>query len=63
MDQAAAVAKKARRPRGGASAPCPKCSGPTQVEVTRRNGDDVVRNRVCIRKKCGHKFITREARE
>lgn len=54
------VAKKTR-PRGGASAPCPKCGGPTHVEVTRRREDAVVRNRVCVRKRCGHKFMTSEA--
>jgi len=49
-----------KRARGGASAPCPKCGGPSHVEVTRRVEGTVRRSRRCTKKKCGHRFTTLE---
>lgn len=47
-----------KKPRGGASVPCPKCKAPTRVLETRRTGSLVTRNRAC--KKCSHEFVTEE---
>jgi len=53
---------KTKRPRGGASIPCPRCKGPTRVLQTRRNIDKSVwRERNCP--KCEHVFDTLERPE
>lgn len=36
------------RPRGGASVPCPTCASDSHVELTRRDGDTVMRTRKCL---------------
>lgn len=51
--------KKTKKPRGGASYPCPRCGSPTQVRTTRLREEGVVRNRECG--SCGEIFDTREA--
>jgi hypothetical protein len=35
------------RPRGGATVPCPRCGRDSRVVITRRDGPDVVRRRIC----------------
>ena len=51
--------KTSKRPRGGASIPCPRCKSPTRVLQTRRNTDKSVwRERNCPT--CKHVFDTRE---
>lgn len=54
--------KPKRRLRGGTSAPCPKCGGPSRVIVTRRAGDIVTRRRSCLKRSCHHEFKTEETR-
>ena len=49
--------KTITRPRGGASHPCPVCSAASRVRDTRRAGEGVERQRVCVK---GHEFTTRE---
>jgi len=44
------------RPRGGASLPCPECAGNTEVIITRRKEDKVLRQRRCLKRRCGAKF-------
>lgn len=57
--------KKKRTPRlrGGASAPCPRCGGPSRVIVTRRLGDQISRRRECLARRCRHEFKTTEEAE
>ncbi len=50
--------QKPKRTRGGASVPCPVCSGPSHVIITRRVEDHVVRKRQCDRQR--HPFTTSE---
>lgn len=54
------VSTKKKRPRGGASVPCPKCGGPSRVVDTRRSDKigSVQRKRLCIPK--GHSFESEE---
>ena len=52
--------RKAKRSRGGATTPCPECDGPSEVLVTRRKGQKIVRNRKCKSRSCGHRFTTEE---
>ncbi len=42
--------KSKKRPRGGASVPCPKCGGPSRAIDTRRHKTTgkVLRNRECL---------------
>jgi transcriptional regulator NrdR family protein len=49
-----------KRSRGGASAPCPRCKGPTRVSDTRRSGEGVRRLRRCVAARCRHVFSTEE---
>jgi transcriptional regulator NrdR family protein len=46
------------RKRGGASMPCPKCNSVTRVVQTRRDEDEIWRDRECH--KGHHRFWTRE---
>jgi transcriptional regulator NrdR family protein len=53
------MSKVIKRPRGGASIPCPRCNTPTRVLQTRRNPDTTVRReRNCP--KCNFIFNTNE---
>ncbi len=49
---------KTKRPRGGASVPCPKCGGPSRAIETRRKKGKVVRNRECL--ECTKSFASEE---
>jgi len=48
------------RPRGGASCPCPECSGHSEVIVTKRVDLKVLRERKCLSRECGARFRTVE---
>jgi len=48
------------RPRGGASVLCPQCGKDSRVIITRRDGRDVVRRRVC-KGRAEHLFETTES--
>jgi transcriptional regulator NrdR family protein len=52
--------RRKKRLRGGASAPCPRCKGPSHVIITRRDEERprVNRHRECL--KCGTTFETKE---
>lgn len=55
--------RKPKRPRGGASAPCPRCTSPSRVLDTRRgNNGTVTRTRRCNSVECAHTFVTHERR-
>ncbi len=47
------------RPRGGATVPCPRCGANSSVIITRRDGTNVVRQRVC-KGRTEHLFNTTE---
>lgn len=52
-----------QRKRGGATLPCPVCSGVTYVKETRRlNEKTIKRLRRCKKRKCGAQFISHEER-
>jgi hypothetical protein len=53
------IKKMKGRPRGGASVPCPRCGKDSQVIITRRDGDEVNRRRVC-KGRAEHLFDTVE---
>ena len=54
------VKKAKKRPRGGASVPCPRCGGPSAVSETRRLDEkrSVHRKRRC--RDCSHTFESEE---
>lgn len=52
--------KTKTKKRGGATVPCPQCDSPTEVLVTRRDGNRVTRSRQCKSSRCRHKFSTEE---
>jgi len=53
--------KHKKRPRGGASYPCPTCGSHSHVIVTKRDASgSVIRSRQCLVKQCGTRFLTRE---
>lgn len=47
------------RKRGGASVPCPDCQSNSNVVITRRVEDEVIRNRICTGR-TKHTFTTVE---
>lgn len=59
---AAARKAGAKRPRGGASVPCPFCGSVSRVTETRRSEVRVVRVRKC-RGRTVHTFNTTEERD
>lgn len=52
--------KEAKRPRGGATYPCPHCGGPTHVLTTRKVEEGIRRRRKCRDFRCGSVFPTLE---
>jgi transcriptional regulator NrdR family protein len=49
------------RKRGGATLPCPECSGRTRVMETRRTDEKTItRVRLCKTRKCGLRFTSEE---
>ena len=62
MQTAAIKTKRDGRERGTCSYPCPKCRGYSRVKETRKvdQSHTIKRTRVCLSKRCGHVFETRE---